>query len=262
MIYQGGAWPEEYAGSLFMNNIHGARLNRDTLEPRGSGFVGRHAPDFLMANDSWSQIINLKTGPDGQVYFIDWYDGQQCHDKNAQLHDRTNGRIFKLSYGDPKPVKVDLQVAPSDALDRPDRRPEPLVRRPRPPPPRRARGRPDDRRPRMAAVRRSAERPRSGASGRSTRRRELDDEAPTAAFATPTPPSGPGRSACREPGTGPARRRRRLATEFRGLAASDPSPVVRLALASALQRLPLDARWAILEALIAHAEDASDPTCR
>ena len=41
LIYQGGAWPEEYAGSIFMNNIHGARLNRDLLAPRGSGFVGK-----------------------------------------------------------------------------------------------------------------------------------------------------------------------------------------------------------------------------
>ncbi len=42
------------------------------------------------------------------------------------------------------------------------------------------------------------------------------------------------------------------------LAASDPSPVVRLALASALQRIPLDRRWPILEALLAHSEDADD----
>ena len=60
MIYLGGAWPAEYSGSLFMNNIHGARLNRDVLKPSGSGFVGSHAPDFLLANDLWSQIISLK----------------------------------------------------------------------------------------------------------------------------------------------------------------------------------------------------------
>ena len=104
MIYQGGAWPKEYAGSMFMNNIHGARLNRDTLEPKGSGFVGHHAPDFLLANDSWSQIINMKYGPDGQVYFIDWYDRQQCHHNGVNVHDRSNGRIFKLSYGESKPA--------------------------------------------------------------------------------------------------------------------------------------------------------------
>ncbi len=101
MIYQGGAWPPEYAGSLFMNNIHGARINRDILEPSGSGYVGTHAPDFLLTNDLWSQIISLKYGPDGSVFMIDWYDKNQCHHNNVNGHDRTNGRIFKITFGKP-----------------------------------------------------------------------------------------------------------------------------------------------------------------
>ena len=44
MIYLGDAFPAEYRGSLFMNNIHGARLNRDVLKPKGSGFVGSPCP--------------------------------------------------------------------------------------------------------------------------------------------------------------------------------------------------------------------------
>jgi putative heme-binding domain-containing protein len=42
------------------------------------------------------------------------------------------------------------------------------------------------------------------------------------------------------------------------LAISDPSPVVRLYLASAAQRLPVQDRFPLLSALIAHAEDAKD----
>ena len=49
-----------------------------------------------------------------------------------------------------------------------------------------------------------------------------------------------------------------LVPRFEELAANDPSPVVRLYLASALQQLPLEQRWTILERLVAHAEDASD----
>ncbi len=45
---------------------------------------------------------------------------------------------------------------------------------------------------------------------------------------------------------------------FAELARTDPSPKVRLSLASALQRLPLDRRWPIAEPLLSHAEDASD----
>ena len=46
--------------------------------------------------------------------------------------------------------------------------------------------------------------------------------------------------------------------EFVRLAKDDPSPVVRLYLASACQRLTVAERTPIVEALIAHAEDATD----
>ncbi|MEX2093530.1 MAG: dehydrogenase, partial [Pirellulales bacterium] len=95
----------------FMNNIHGQRLNMDILEPRGSGYVGRHGPDFLLTQDKASQMLNFRYGPDGQVFIIDWYDMQACHDPHADAHDRSNGRIYKVIYGDPdkKSTPVDLK---------------------------------------------------------------------------------------------------------------------------------------------------------
>ena len=55
-----------------------------------------------------------------------------------------------------------------------------------------------------------------------------------------------------------SRRPRRSSSRFAELARTDPSPVVRLYLASALQRLPLEKRWEILAGLVGHAEDAAD----
>jgi putative heme-binding domain-containing protein len=49
-----------------------------------------------------------------------------------------------------------------------------------------------------------------------------------------------------------------LLERFAGLAASDPSPVVRLALASALQRVSPPDLWPIAAALVGHADDAND----
>ena len=89
MIYLGGAWPDEYRGQIFMNNIHGQRLNTDILKPKGSGFVGSHGPDFLLTGDLASQMLNLRYGPDGNVYVIDWYDTNACHHSNVEGHDRT-----------------------------------------------------------------------------------------------------------------------------------------------------------------------------
>ncbi|CAN5191927.1 hypothetical protein BH11PLA2_BH11PLA2_13580 [soil metagenome] len=110
MCYQGGAWPKEYHGQLFMGNIHGKRINVDIPEPKGSSYVARHGKDFLLANDAWARFIALKYGPDGNVFVIDWYDKQACHLKQPEVWDRTNGRIYKINYRGTKPVVgLDLQ---------------------------------------------------------------------------------------------------------------------------------------------------------
>ena len=99
-----------------MGNIHGQRINMDILERAGSGFVGKHGADFANFNDRWSQIINLLTGPDGSVFMIDWYDKNQCHHNDVNGHDRSNGRIFKISYGEKKATKVDLSKLSTEEL--------------------------------------------------------------------------------------------------------------------------------------------------
>ena len=109
MVYQGGSWPEKYNGQLFMNNVHGWRMNMDIPERQGSGFVGHHGQDFILYNDSWSQVINMQQDQNGSVYLIDWYDKNRCHNNDVNAHDRSNGRIFKIVYGDTKWTPVDLQ---------------------------------------------------------------------------------------------------------------------------------------------------------
>ncbi len=115
MIYLGDSWPEKYRNQIIMNNIHGARLNKDQLTKKGSGYVGNYTPDFLMANDIASQLLYFRYGPDGQMVMIDWYDMSQCH-QQRELTDRTNGRIFKVIYNNAKQVKVDLTKLSDDEL--------------------------------------------------------------------------------------------------------------------------------------------------
>ncbi|MCA1686449.1 MAG: dehydrogenase, partial [Planctomycetia bacterium] len=100
LIYQGDNWPAPYRGKLFTINLHGRRLNSDTLERRGSGYVGRHGPDFLRSSDPWLRPIDLISGPDGGVYLADWSDIGECHE-NDGVH-RSSGRIYRITYGSPK----------------------------------------------------------------------------------------------------------------------------------------------------------------
>jgi len=115
MVYLGDNWPDEYRNSVFMCNIHGNRLNRDLLEQKGSTYVARHGKDFLFANDSWFRGLNLVYGPDGGVFLQDWTDTGECH--NYKEVDRTNGRLYKIVYGDqPKSINIDIAKLSDDEL--------------------------------------------------------------------------------------------------------------------------------------------------
>jgi putative membrane-bound dehydrogenase-like protein len=116
MCYLGGAWPTQYRGQLFMGNIHGRRINMDIPRPKGSGYVAGHGPDFLLANDAWARFINMRYGPDGNVYVIDWYDKQACHSGDVKVWDRSNGRIYKVCYRGTKWEQVDLNQLSTESL--------------------------------------------------------------------------------------------------------------------------------------------------
>lgn len=111
MIYLGDSWPKEYRNELFMNNINGARFNIDHLQRTGSGYVGQHRDDFMAMNDSWSQWLNFKYDASGSVFAIDWYDKNQCHSPNPDVHDKTMGRIFKITHENDKWMQVNLTKA-------------------------------------------------------------------------------------------------------------------------------------------------------
>ncbi len=297
LIYEGGLWPEEYRGSLFMNNIHGARLNRDVLAPKGSGFVGSHRPDFLLANDSWSQIINLRSGPDGNVYMIDWYDKNECHRNEVELHDRTNGRVFKVIYDGPKRAVyspkggADLSrasaaalashvlqtmpsieadsvqwVAPNNWYQRTARR---LLQERGLDPETRAMMRALHERPAVPGSVPGPPYPHGWVKLDVTRQLnvlwtlhvtgELDEEMVQVGLRSEEPfvRAWTIQLACETNQPSSAT----LATMAK-LAKDDPSPVVRLYLASAVQRLSAShnaAKWPILEGLVSHEEDATDP---
>jgi putative membrane-bound dehydrogenase-like protein len=257
-------WPKEYFGSLLMNNIHGARLNRDILSPRGSGFVGSHEKDFLLANDSWSQIVSIRAGFDRSMYLIDWYDKNQCHRNEDYVHDRTNGRIFKVTYDGPRQdgeialnvgersvsqlddaQLVSAQTSGVETYSRHARR----VLQERGPNPK---------------TREALSQLAFEGKDTATRLRGLwathgqgglSESEITRGLASETPHvrAWTVQLAMEDFKASP-----QTLAKFAELARKDESPVVRLYLASALQRLPLEARWDILERLAARGEDGSD----
>ncbi len=113
MIYLGDNWPDEYRNSIFMCNMHGNRINRDLLVRQGNSYVGKHAADFLRSDNLWFRGITLDYGPDGAVYLADWCDLGECHDYDG-VH-RSSGRIYKVSHGKPPRLKGLNLAQKSDA---------------------------------------------------------------------------------------------------------------------------------------------------
>ncbi|HEX3313888.1 MAG TPA: PVC-type heme-binding CxxCH protein, partial [Gemmataceae bacterium] len=108
LIYLGDQFPAQYRNTVFMNNIHGHRINNDILRPKGSGYVASHGKDFMLAADPWYMGVTLRTGPDGSVYVSDWSDTGECHTYKPNVD---TGRIYRISYGHAKDEPVDLAKA-------------------------------------------------------------------------------------------------------------------------------------------------------
>jgi putative membrane-bound dehydrogenase-like protein len=257
LIYQGDNWPERYRNGVFMCNLHGNRVNHDILERKGSGYVARHGRDFLHANDPWFRGLALHAAPDGGVYLSDWCDSGECHDYD-QVH--VSGRIFKITYGSPKHSPVDLPKWADSALVQLQlHRNEWFVRHGR----------------RLLQERAALGQLAAGTRQRLRRLLAEERDVPRrlrvlwalhAVGATDellllsllSDSSEYVRAWAIQLGLealpSPAFRQKLVER-----AENDPSRLVRLYLASGLQRLPLAERWPLAARLASHAEDADDP---
>lgn len=101
MIYQESTWPEAYSGKAMTVNMHGRRVNVESLGREGSGWTASHDPDFLMTDDFWFRGMDLLPLSDGNVLLVDWSDIGECHEQTG-VH-RTSGRIYKITYQGSKP---------------------------------------------------------------------------------------------------------------------------------------------------------------
>ncbi len=262
MIYLADNWPQTYRGHIYMNNIHGNRVNSDLLERHGSGYVGHHGQDLMLANDRWFRGINLKYGPDGSVFVIDWYDRNACHRANPEIWDRTNGRLYNISYGDPAPARglplrlaSDLQLVryQTDTNQWYVRMARRLLQE------RAAAGRLDTRQVRRELtriVRDSADETHRLQALWTMHVTGLTDV--TLFESLLEDPHESVRAWVIQLSAERGAPSDRLLARFATLARTDPSPLVRLYLASLLQRLPLPDRWEIAEGLVTHRDDAKD----
>jgi hypothetical protein len=243
------------------------------MVPSGSSFIGKHGDDFMPTNDMAWVGFSVEIGPDGGVYILDWHDQDICG--NA-IEFPDSGRVYKIMPKGARPSAlpnllsasdlelVEFQTHPNDWFARTAR--VELQHRAA-----------TDRLSRelvlsklqecfdeaeSSAIRLRALWCQHAAQGLSPGRllellshrdayvrswaiQLLTDASPGNAFEKYESSAALG--------VGPD-----VVEQFERMAVEDPSPVVRLYLASAAQRLPMQYRWGILTGLVRHAEDVDD----
>src|SRR5205085_569535 len=88
--------PEPYRDSVIFGSIHGCSIKRNVLKKNGSTFTASRADDFLVSGDKNFRPINMKWGPSGEIYCIDWHDQNPCHQAAPDAWDYEHGRIFRI----------------------------------------------------------------------------------------------------------------------------------------------------------------------
>ncbi|MCP9745174.1 PVC-type heme-binding CxxCH protein [Lacihabitans sp. CS3-21] len=92
-VYQSDAFPAEHQGRIFMANIHEHAVLSDILEKKGSGFVAKHGDELLTANNAQWVGFSMEVGPDGGLYVLDWHDADIC---GQEVVNGETGRVFRI----------------------------------------------------------------------------------------------------------------------------------------------------------------------
>ena len=273
-FYLADAFPDRFRRNhLFMCNIHEHAVLTDFMEPRGSSFVGKHGEDFLPTNDLAWVGFSVEIGPEGGVYVLDWHDTDIC---GNSVNFPNSGRVYRIVPDGAKPIAppnlrdmsnvelAELQLHENDWYVRQART---LLQS-------RAADGDDllDAQEVLSRIFDAAELSRkrlramwalyvTGAIDeeglvsfldhpdehvRGWAARFLGDQSPFSGFhdASKFEKASLSDTAIQK---------------LESLSNSDPSPVVRRFISSAVQRLPFKSRWTILEGLASRVEDVQDP---
>lgn len=258
-FYLADVFPEKYRDQLFMCNIHEHAVLIDYMVPKGSSFIGKHGDDFLPTNDLAWVGFSVDTGPDGGIYILDWHDQNICGNEIKFANSARVYRIMPKGVKGPKPFDLeklsDIELAEMQAHsnDWYVRQSRAILQH------RTILGKLN-----KSSVHAKLQSMQSNAKTVGKQLRALwalhvtdgitqenalslldDTEQYIRAWTIQLLAEDKNLSGV-------------LRSKFAEMAKSEKSPVVRLYLASALQRMPYDQRWNILEPLSKYSEDKED----
>ena len=133
-LYAGDAFPHEYYGNVFVNDVAGnlvhrdiIAINRDSILFEAKRGESGKAREFLSSSDPWFRPVNLTVGPDGALYVVDMYrqhvEGPDFIPEDLKkdmnfLNGIDRGRIYRITPKNNRSqnIKSDLRNTPSTEL--------------------------------------------------------------------------------------------------------------------------------------------------
>jgi putative membrane-bound dehydrogenase-like protein len=130
-MYTARSFPKSYWNRVaFVSEPTGHLIGQFVYERKGSDFNAVDDFNLLASDDEWTAPIAAEVGPDGAVWFIDWYNYIVQHNPiprgwvsgrggayETPLRDKRHGRVYRLIWSAGKPSKTfDLAGASNDKL--------------------------------------------------------------------------------------------------------------------------------------------------
>ncbi len=111
-MYTARTYPKEYWNRIgFVADPTVQLIGEMIIGENGSGFSAEHPRNLIASDDEWFSPVQAEVGPDGHIWFADWYnfiiqhnaesDRQEATPGNAYanpLRDREHGRIYRIVY--------------------------------------------------------------------------------------------------------------------------------------------------------------------
>ena len=102
-IISGRHFPQSYVGNFILNDFRANRVVRYEVEESNSGYEAREVETLVHSSHRSFRPVDLKMGPKGALYIVDWYNPIIDHgevDFHHPLRDKSHGRIWRVTSTD------------------------------------------------------------------------------------------------------------------------------------------------------------------
>ena len=107
-------FPESMQGNFLVANVIGFQgILQYKISDDGASFHGTEAEPILSSTDMNFRPSDLRIGPDGAIYFLDWQNpiiGHMQHNLRDPNRDAVHGRIYRVTY-EGRPLQKEVEIA-------------------------------------------------------------------------------------------------------------------------------------------------------